>query len=84
MLLFLDRLMLWIRLAGGSMLLFRVANRGFGFVMLVVMLVAATSGRCTNSAKGRTFKQMQLKNASVLLSQYGSGVDIMRRERGQK
>ena len=56
MLLFLERLFLCTRLPGGSMLLLLLAIRGFGFVMLVVMLGAATSGRCTNSAKGRTFK----------------------------
>ena len=62
-LLFLDRLLLLLlfgrRLTGGSMLLLRLAKRGFGFVVAMMLVsVAATSGRWTSSAKGRTFKKM--------------------------
>ena len=63
MLLFIERLLLLLlvgrRLAGGSMLLLRLAKRGFGFVVAMMLVsVAATSGRWTSSAKGRTFKKM--------------------------
>ena len=60
MLLFLEILLLLLfgrRLAGGSMLLLRLAKR---FVAMMLVSVAATSGTWTSSAKGRTFKQMSL------------------------
>ena len=65
MLLFLEILLLLLfgrRLAGGSMLLLRLAKR---FVAMMLVSVAATSGTWTSSAKGRTLKQLSLKKASL-------------------
>ena len=55
MVFFLDRLESWERFAGGSMLLFRLVP-GFGFWAISM---AAISGKWTNSARGRTFKQYE-------------------------